>query len=199
MTRHLSPEDFIDALEGRRAAAELPHLGECDACRARLGDLHAAWLAAAAVDVPEPSPLFWDHLSARVRDAIAAEPVPARRWWLVPGSWRAASLTAALAAAVAVLVAVGVRPPSTPSSTVASQVAASDAVSPSRAAEDPFTIENDEPLALVADLASELDWDSAAEFGFTSRDGADRAIAEMSEAERAELERILTDALEHGA
>ena len=39
----------------------------------------------AEVEVPEPSPLFWDHLSARVRDAVAAE--PARRWWSGVRSW----------------------------------------------------------------------------------------------------------------
>ena len=33
-----------------------------------------------AGDVPEPSPLFWNHLSARVRDAVADEPI-ARAWW----------------------------------------------------------------------------------------------------------------------
>src|SRR5689334_13377184 len=32
------------------------------------------------VDVPEPSPLFWDHLSQRVRTAVASEPVPQPRW-----------------------------------------------------------------------------------------------------------------------
>ena len=31
-------------------------------------------------DVPEPSPLFWEHLSQRVHDAVAAEPVPSRSW-----------------------------------------------------------------------------------------------------------------------
>src|SRR5438132_10596593 len=32
------------------------------------------------VDVPEPSPLFWNHLSERVREAVANEPAPAPRW-----------------------------------------------------------------------------------------------------------------------
>ncbi len=39
----------------------------------------------AAGDVPEPSPLFWNHLSARVRDAVAVEPIP-RSWWTM--YWR---------------------------------------------------------------------------------------------------------------
>lgn len=39
----------------------------------------------AAGDVPEPSPLFWNHLSARVRDAVAIQPIR-RTWWT--GYWR---------------------------------------------------------------------------------------------------------------
>jgi hypothetical protein len=39
----------------------------------------------AAGQVPEPSPLFWNHLSARVRDAVAAQPIPGP-WWVA--HWR---------------------------------------------------------------------------------------------------------------
>ena len=42
-------------------------------------------LKKAAGEVPEPSPLFWNHLSARVRDAVAVEPIP-RAWWMT--YWR---------------------------------------------------------------------------------------------------------------
>ena len=77
MTPHLTPEELIDS---RRAPApgrasgttpivrRLPRRGR--AARRMLRDV-------AAVDVPEPSPLFWDHLSARMREAIAHEPPPA--------------------------------------------------------------------------------------------------------------------------
>lgn len=38
-----------------------------------------------ALDVPDPSPLFWEHFPARVRAAVAAEaaaaPVAPVRWW----------------------------------------------------------------------------------------------------------------------
>ena len=34
-----------------------------------IGDIKAAG------EVPEPSPLFWNDLSARVRDAVAEEPI----------------------------------------------------------------------------------------------------------------------------
>ena len=35
-----------------------------------------------ALDVPEPSPLFWEHFPGRVRAAVQAEPAAApARWW----------------------------------------------------------------------------------------------------------------------
>jgi len=35
-----------------------------------------------ALDVPEPSPLFWEHFPGRVRAAVQAEPAAASaRWW----------------------------------------------------------------------------------------------------------------------
>ena len=45
----------------------------CDACRASVDDC-ATTLALARTDgAPEPSPLFWDHLSARVGAAVRDE------------------------------------------------------------------------------------------------------------------------------
>ena len=39
--------------------------------------------------MPEPSPLFWDHLSARIKDAVGVEPPP--RWSLADAlAWRCA-------------------------------------------------------------------------------------------------------------
>jgi hypothetical protein len=50
--------------------------------------------------VPEPSPLFWDHFSARVRVATAHESTPDQRLWL-PG--RPLLMLGGLAAAVLIL------------------------------------------------------------------------------------------------
>jgi hypothetical protein len=58
------------------------HLAQCDRCTTLLHDARAALAAAReAASVPEPSPLYWEHLAARVRRATVAEPLPARAWW----------------------------------------------------------------------------------------------------------------------
>ena len=73
MTRHLSPDHLIDLAEGTRPESSAPHLESCEACRRQLADMRAMMSAASEVAVPEPSPLFWDHLSERVRQAVALE------------------------------------------------------------------------------------------------------------------------------
>src|SRR4051794_31885113 len=96
---HLSPEEVLDIAEGARPAP--PHLAACEPCRRQLDELRAVMTTAAEVDVPEPSPLFWDHLSARVREAVAAEPVTKDGWF---PSWRVLVPIAALAVVVLVVV-----------------------------------------------------------------------------------------------
>jgi anti-sigma factor RsiW len=96
---HLRPQVLIDAAEAETAAerpatpdapgtpgrlthAVRAHLDRCDRCAARVRETRAAIAAARGLaDMPEPSPLFWDHLSARVRHATAADPVADRRSW----------------------------------------------------------------------------------------------------------------------
>ena len=60
---------------------------------------------ASEVDGPEPSPLFWDHFSARVRDAVAAEAVR-RRSWFGDWNWTQLLTTVSAGAVAALLVAV---------------------------------------------------------------------------------------------
>lgn len=106
MTNHLSPEERIDALDGALTPARQSHLDACGTCRqelAMLRDVTDELMAVQPEDVPEPSPLFWDHFQARVGAAVsAAEPAP---WWR--GSSRA---WFALATAAAVLLAVWISP-----------------------------------------------------------------------------------------
>ena len=70
---HMKTGELVDIAEGARTEASAPHLAVCEPCRAQLHDLRAMLSAARDVDVPEPSPLFWDHLSSRVSDAVAAD------------------------------------------------------------------------------------------------------------------------------
>ena len=81
---HLRPDELIDVAEGARTEQSVPHLAACEMCRRQLVELKAMMSAVADVEVPEPSPLFWDHFSTRVREAVAAEGAPRRSFWTWP-------------------------------------------------------------------------------------------------------------------
>ena len=187
MTAHLSAEQLVDIAEGARPESSGPHLQACGACRKQLDDLRAMMTAAADVDVPEPSPLFWDHFSARVHQAVEAEresPAPVLAWsWLRrPLVW-APGMAAALLA-VAMVSRVGPDPEFTPP-------AAFTVVSVDTNAE-PYVIVDDPSLSLVADLAADLDWDAVVEAGLTTHVGMDDdAVLQLTDGERRELRRLL--------
>jgi anti-sigma-K factor RskA len=113
---HLSPDEFVDLLDGTLSAARATHLDECPRCRARAEELRATWARLEAVEAPEPSPLFWEHFSARVRAAVAVRPT-ARRGGL--GLWKgraAVALATSVILALTIGTIVGRRLATTPSS-----------------------------------------------------------------------------------
>jgi hypothetical protein len=83
---HLNAHELVDLAEGARPESSAPHLAACERCRAELADLRAMRSAVADVEVPAPSPLFWDHFSQRVHDAVAAEEADARGTARLKGS-----------------------------------------------------------------------------------------------------------------
>ena len=186
---HLAEDELLDLAEGARPeGASTRHLASCDACRRQVAELRSIMSTAADVDVPEPSPLFWEHLSARVREAVEAEGRPAVAGWLSPGlSWRVMLPIGALGALLLVA-AVMFRPGVDP--TAGSRIAdAANAISARPLAEDPS-------LSLLADLTSDLDWDAATEAGLAPQSGAvDYLVSALSTEERVELERLLQEAL----
>ncbi len=104
MRRHLSPEELLALAEGH-AAAGVGHVAQCEVCRHEVESLRSVMLRVRRADVPEPSPLFWDHLSRRIHEAVAQErpePRPSEAWrrWLAT----ALPLTAAVALALSVMV-----------------------------------------------------------------------------------------------
>ena len=82
MTTHLSPDDLAAAADGAPARSAATHLEECAGCRAAVSELSALVAALKSDAVPEPSPLFWDHFRARVREATANVSPPQRRAWM---------------------------------------------------------------------------------------------------------------------
>src|SRR5438876_1043875 len=117
---HLTPEELLDLAEGTRSPSSAPHLASCEECRGQLAELRNV-MTTLAVDVPEPSPLFWDHLSSRVREAVAAEPASSRRWFdTARWYW---GLAAASAAVVVLAVSLTVRTVPIPASRAVPSVA----------------------------------------------------------------------------
>jgi hypothetical protein len=190
---HLRPDQLIDLAEGGHVEGA-DHLRSCETCRAEVAALTAALASVASVEVPDPSPLFWSHLSARVREDIAAGG-PAVRGWGWATAWRPSWSSMALAGvAAAVAIAVFVTAPRNWSSPIPAQTpvetAAEFVLQPFGAADDPS-------LMLVADLTGELDPDAMAETGWTNHaGGVEEAVANLTDDERVELHRLLQEALE---
>jgi hypothetical protein len=190
MPRHLSAAELLDVAEGIADEHRYPHLSTCSDCRVQVDDARAALAVVDIVEVPEPSPLFWDHLSARVHEAVAREQSSDGVW---RGGWIPWRLVAPIAAAAIVAVAMSVLPrspriaPESPPPGTAATVSATPVDAP---------LADDASLSFVADLASDLDLDGAAQAGLAVRAGAvDGVLPTLSETETAELERLLTEAL----
>jgi hypothetical protein len=186
MGRHLTPDRLMEFAEGAGREADRQHLASCTGCRSEVAAARDALRAAAAVQVPEPSPLFWDHFSARVREAIATVPAPRRRWWtpIVPRP-RAAWTAGIVAAIVAIALAVTLRAPQPDERMPSATGAVSPAASRSAQGDDPS-------FAFVAEVSAGYDWDAAAAAGLTPRLGAaDRAVDDLSGPELRELQRLL--------
>jgi hypothetical protein len=200
--RHLTSEQLVDLAEGVRTEPSMPHLQSCEACRMKLAELRTTLSAAGEVDVPEPSPLFWAHFSARVHDAVEAERAnrtfafgrwPSWRtvsWWM--GPWRIGPLWVGSLAAIMLAVVITTRDPVSetpvPPGTLAF-VAESQAEMP--------VFADDASLSLVADLVTDLDWDAAVEAGLTPQFGvADDVVRQLNEDERRELNQLLRVELE---
>lgn len=187
---HLQPDELVDLAEGTRAESSAPHLAGCAVCRLQLSELKAMLSTAAAVDVPEPSPLFWDHFSARVREAVAAEGTPRRSFWTWPRVVfpAVAVATAVLAVAVTLNTGGGSTPLPVPAPAPVAPVAAVDLLSDPQAADDTA-------LTLVAELSSDMDFEAAREAGLAARGSAEHAVTHLTGSELRELQRLLQEEL----
>jgi hypothetical protein len=196
---HLSSVDFVDLLDGARSEASEQHLSECDRCRREFAGLREMMATATSADVPEPSPLFWEHLSARVQEAVAQE-VPAAGEWsgrASPfGGWwvRAAAGVAVGALVIAAAVTLGSRPDAPrplPPPAKAQPQPDPAALTTSQGLPD------DGSFGLVADFGGTLEWDDLREQMAVSAPPArlDGGVDELDSGERRELERLLKEEL----
>jgi hypothetical protein len=190
---HLTETELIEHLEGALRPERVAHLASCERCGRQADTLAAALDAARIVEVPDPSPLFWDHFSAGVREAIDAPPASGFTGW---GAFRGPGLALAGATITVLLVIAAfwqreVEAPLFP--TVAPDSAAELAVDRS--------IETDPEWTFVAAIADGIDWDAAGAAGLGVGPGAaERAALRLSHDEQAELTRLLLEAMSgHGS
>jgi hypothetical protein len=190
---HLSSEEFVDRLDGVLPPARLAHLETCRACRSEAEGLTGIVARTAqARNVPEPSPLFWALLSARVRDGLSG---PIARTWKDLVWWPGSAWAAGVASVVLVLLVSQSTIPGPGNSTRTSAPfsAAAARVTDSDPGDD---LDTDQAWAVVRTIADEATNDAAHEAGITTRpDAAERMTQELSSREKSELAQLLAGEL----
>jgi hypothetical protein len=196
--RHITPEEGIDLLDGCASDGAHAHIEECAACRDRLAMLTASLAATRADRVPEPSPLFWAHFSARVSDAIrqpaevrSGRHLPSRvRWWLCQG------VAVVVLAGVALVVSLRQSPSPSSSRLVSSPPATAGlrtaAFDPAMSDDSLAVDAADGPWELVAALTADVVDDGNDLAGLEPVPGsADGAVDQLSGDEQGELVRLI--------
>jgi hypothetical protein len=195
---HFTDADFVDLMDDALPLARRAHLQKCEGCRSRAKEMEAMLgrmledREVGSSDVPEPCPLFWEHLSARVRDAVAA--IPAKVSWR-DRIWRPGTAWAAGLASVALAVAIShsmlPRGPIVAPSTIIwkAPAVAGPSAGGSELVDD---IEADDAWAVVRNVADQIEWDDARDTGISTRpDVAERITAELTAREQSELARLI--------
>jgi anti-sigma-K factor RskA len=209
---HLTPEELIDLVEGTEAGDPIDrsvlagHLASCAACRRQFEDARVMLAVTAETPIEEPSPLFWDHLSARVRESVAAESAPRNGWRDRLGSvvsishWRWTASAAALAVLVVAAALTFDRTANAPVRTTPVDTVEADAQALSQQSADfDLNAAEEASLMLLADLAGDLTWEDASEAGLMMRRGTvEEVMHELTAEERAELHRLLQAELDKG-
>lgn len=182
---HLDDHALATAVEGEPETAAAAHLAACPECGSRVRELRDLLLAVASVDVPEPSPLFWDHFPARVSRALDETATPAR--WFTPE--RLALLSAAAAVVMLVMFTIPAEHSQVNAPAAVPVAAADDAPAVETATDD---LDADEAWALVRSVAEDFGYEEARDAGLAPRPGSiETAAMELSADERAELARLI--------
>lgn len=198
--KHLSPSEFVDLADGTLPPGRAGHAEGCDACRAQGALVREALRATSAPEIPEPSPLFWEHFSARVREGVATQELRTAWSWLGGREpWR-------LAAAFAIVVAVVstawlVRAPRSSPSQVVAPVTHEHSAStlvPNHSGDINAGVDpgNAEVWAVLTAAAADMAIEDAGAAGMKPHPAAvDRAVQGMNTAELNELGRLLQSEL----
>ena len=174
---HLSPDEFIDAVEGMLAPERQAHLASCDVCQRELAGLSAVLSDAKQASVPEPSPLFWPHFSERVRTAIDQDAPDAGHW----PSWMRWQVLAPLGVAAMIILGLMIAvPKQAPVDSVAVQ-----------APEAAEALQAPENWAMVTALVGTIDLDTASAAGVIEPGVAEQAVLHLTAEEQQELTRLL--------
>jgi hypothetical protein len=188
---HLTHDELVDALDEGLSRDRQAHLESCARCRDERDALLQLLARTQQPDVPEPSPLFWDQFSSRVRQSIDTE-MPAAGWW---HGWLRWPVLAPIATLGLLLVALGSavsRGPADLQTPPAGPVMTSLAAPPIPEVADAPEADAD-PVDVLAELVGPLDWDTASEAGLAIGPGAaDLAVFELNMDEQRELHRLLT-------
>jgi hypothetical protein len=190
--KHLSDQQLLELLDER--GSDAAHLQSCAACREKLETLRQVMKDLRDDQVPEPSPLFWQHLSERVRQAIDDEPglgeSPSVSWWTQQG-WRWALGGVAVLVIATLAVVTNTRGPHT--DLVTDRATASSTSLTGEVPDDlNWTPPVDDSWTMVAGMAEDLDLESAAEAGLMVRPGSvDQAVLGLSDEEQRELAGII--------
>ena len=174
MRSHVSPEAMIDLAEGRGGAEERGHLEACGPCRAQVEELREGLAGLASVEVPEPSPLYWQSFRRQVGGRLEGEARPTGwgfGWW-----------TGLAAAAAAAALAVVLLPP--PGRDLAGTPGSAALLPAWRPLPDSA---QDEGLSVLAGLAETGDLTACGDVGGCLADLSDEDAAVVSAALQSEL------------
>jgi hypothetical protein len=193
--KHLTEREIVDLIDHALAPDRMTHAASCAACSARAEMARDVLMRVDEVEVPEPSPLFWEHFSARVRGGVA-EATPESSWRMLQRPTIAWALSSALLLVIvsgAVWLKVRSSIGERPAATIATASPNASAASPaSDDALETEPIDADVAWGLVRTVADDLSWDDTVAAGLGAAPGsADRAIGSLTVAERAELIALL--------
>jgi hypothetical protein len=190
---HLADREIVDLIENALPPERARHVQSCRVCREKADALRAALARAIDVEVPEPSPLFWEHFAGHVRERVQHVEIDRFAGWQ---AWleRPAVRWAFSGALVALLLVAAFfrpgpprpQPPAVGAASPLQEAAGGDSVL------SPADLDADEAWALVRAAADDASWEDAVRAGVGAGPGsAERAALTLTPDERLELLQLL--------